>query len=68
MNLNKVFKNDVTYDNIKSHKKAGFHPLTLKNAFLEKPLGNGGQIGSPSLFRLTECKVKNSFFIKSCRE
>ena len=68
-NLNKVFKNDVTCENINSHKKAGFHPLTLKNAFLEKPHGDGDQIGSRSLFSLTECKMKKKiFFVKSCRE
>ena len=29
-NVNEIFRKDVTYDNIKSHKKskkAGFHPL-----------------------------------------
>ena len=26
-NFNKTFRKDVTYDNIKSHKKTGFHPL-----------------------------------------
>ena len=26
-NLNEIFRKDVTYDNIKSHKKPGFHPL-----------------------------------------
>ena len=27
-NLNEIFRKDVTYDNIKSHKKAGLHPLS----------------------------------------
>ena len=26
-NLNEIFRKDLTYDNIKSHKKPGFHPL-----------------------------------------
>ena len=26
-NFNEIFKKDVTYDNIKSHKKTGFYPL-----------------------------------------
>ena len=26
-NFNEVFRKDVPYDNIKSHKKAGLHPL-----------------------------------------
>ena len=26
-NFNEIFRKDVTYDNIKSHKKPGFHPL-----------------------------------------
>ena len=28
-----VFKKDVTYDNIKSHKKPGFHPLFRRYIF-----------------------------------
>ena len=37
-NFNKIFKKDVTYDNIKSHKKKtqGF-AIYLKKTFLEKP-------------------------------
>ena len=35
----------MTYDNIKSHKKAGPHPLS-ENTFLEKTTG-GGQINPP---------------------
>ena len=34
-NFNEIFSEDVTYDNIKSHKERGFHPLfrrhTAKN-------------------------------------
>ena len=26
-NFNEFFREDVTYDSIKSHKKQGFHPL-----------------------------------------
>ena len=26
-NFNEIFRKDVTYDNIKSHKKPVFHPL-----------------------------------------
>ena len=36
----KNFRKGVTYDNIKSHKKAGLHPLTIKNGFSEKSLSN----------------------------
>ena len=32
-NLNEIFKKDVVYDNIKSHKKAEFHPLPRKYIF-----------------------------------
>ena len=42
-NFNKTFRKDVSYDNIKSHKKQGF-TLSMKHAFLEKPQG---------LFKLT---------------
>ena len=36
-NFNKIFKKDVTYDNIKSHKKAQGFAIYLKKTFLEKP-------------------------------
>ena len=35
---NQVLRKDVTYDNIKSHKKQGF-TLSLENMFLEKRQG-----------------------------
>ena len=50
-NLNEVFRNNVTYEKIKRNKKAGLYPLTLKNAFSEKPQEDRGQVGTPSLFR-----------------
>ena len=31
-----IFRKDVAYDNIKSHKKPGFHP-PFKDTFFEKP-------------------------------
>ena len=34
-NFNEVFRKDVTYDNIKSHKKQGF-PFSLKKFISEK--------------------------------
>ena len=49
-NLNEIFRKDVRYDNIKSHKKPGFHPpavLGLK------------QIN----YRLTYLKRNTRFFI-----
>ena len=36
-NFNEIFRKDVTYDNIKSHKKPRF-PLSLEDKFFEKPL------------------------------
>ena len=33
-NFNVLSRKDITYDNIKSHKKPGLHP---KKLFLEKP-------------------------------
>ena len=33
--FNEVFRKDATYDNIKSHKEKGFHPL-LKRCIFEK--------------------------------
>ena len=34
-NFNEIFRKDVADDKIKSHKKAGFHPL-CRNTLLEK--------------------------------
>ena len=36
-NFNEIFRKVVTYDNIKSYKNPGFHPLD--DTFFEKPLG-----------------------------
>ena len=36
-NFNEVFRKNVVYDNIKSHKKTGFHPLTRKDLFRNPP-------------------------------
>ena len=35
--LNKIFRKDMAYDNVKSYKKAGFHPLSRSYIFVEKP-------------------------------
>ena len=32
-NFNEIFRKDVTYDNIQSHKKTGFHPLFRRYIF-----------------------------------
>ena len=37
-NFNEIFLKDVTYDNIKSRKKTGFHPLS-RRYILEKTTG-----------------------------
>ena len=41
-NFNEIFRKDVTYDNIKSHKKNQGFTLSLEDTFLEKQ--QGGQI------------------------
>ena len=33
MNFNDIFRKDVAYDNIKSHKKSRFYPLSRKHTF-----------------------------------
>ena len=33
LNLNEILRKDVTYDNIKSHKKSGTHPLSRRYIF-----------------------------------
>ena len=37
-NFNEIFRKNVSYDNIKSHKKQDF-TRALENTVLEKPLG-----------------------------
>ena len=41
----------MTYDNIKSHKKPGFH-LSLEDTLSKKPWGEGGQIDPPAILGL----------------
>ena len=33
MNLTEIFGKNVTYDNIRSHRKSGLHPLFRKHSF-----------------------------------
>ena len=40
-NFNGIFRKDVTYDNIKSHKKPGLHPLSRRYIF-GKTIGGVG--------------------------
>ena len=35
-NFHELFRKDVTYDNIKNHKKPGLYPLSVEDTFLEK--------------------------------
>ena len=37
MNFNGIFREDVTYDNIKSQKRPGLHSFSEKITFSEKP-------------------------------
>ena len=44
-NINYIFREDVTYDNIKSHKKTGLHPLFSRYIF--RKTTKGDQIDPP---------------------
>ena len=49
-NFNEIFRKDVTYDNIKSHKKPGFHPLFSRYIYRKTTRGRGergGQLDLP---------------------
>ena len=50
-NFNEIFRKDVTYDNIKSHKKPGFYPLFRRYIF-QKTTGKEGQIDPPAVLEL----------------
>ena len=45
ISIKKFFRKDVTYDNIKSHKKQGFHPLFRRCIFEKttRPQGEEGE-------------------------
>ena len=43
-NFNEIFRKDVTYDNIKGHKKVGFHPHFRRHIFGKVVLGLHGII------------------------
>ena len=45
MNFNEKLWKDVTYDNIKSHKKPGFRPL-FRSYIFQKPTGGWREVGS----------------------
>ena len=51
-NFNEICRKDVNYDNIKSHKKPGFHPLFRRNIF-RKTTGEVKLISSPAVLGLT---------------
>ena len=40
-NFNESLGKDMTYDNIKSHQKPGFHPLFRRNIFRKTTKGGG---------------------------
>ena len=50
-NFNEIFRKDVTYDNIKSHKNPGFHPLFRRCIF--RKTTRGGRIDLPAVLGLS---------------
>ena len=52
-NFNEIFRKDVTYDNVKSHKKPGLHPVSRRYIFgkATRGGGGGGQIDLPQSFK-----------------
>ena len=50
-NLNEILRKDVTYDNIKSYKNPGIHPLFRRYSFGKTARG-WGKI-NPSRFRVS---------------
>ena len=68
-NFNEIFRKDVNFDNIKSHKKTGFHPLFRRYIFRKTtggvqltPLPNPPP--NPSRFRVKIFKSKMLKFIR----
>ena len=54
-NFNEIFREDATYDNIKSHKKAGLHPLFRRCSF-RKTTGDSIKPSPPVFLGLKENK------------
>ena len=49
-NFNETFRKDVPYDNVKSHKKLGFHPLFRRYIFQKTTVE--GQLTPPAILGL----------------
>ena len=49
-NFNDIFREDVTYNNIKSHKKLGFRILSRRYTFRSGEEEGWGQIDTPAAF------------------
>ena len=66
-NFNKIFRKDVTYGNIKSHKKPGVHPLSRRYIF-EKTIGRGVKLTLPSLLRANNSKqtCRTQIYFETC--
>ena len=60
MNFNEIFRKDVTYDNIKIHKKTGSHPLFRKYIFRKSTAEV--KLTPPSLFRVNERNLCRKWF------
>ena len=54
-NLNEILRKDVTYDNIKSYKNPGIHPLFRRYSF-GKPQGGGVKL-TPAVLGLAKSKL-----------
>ena len=54
-NFNEISREDATYDNIKSHKKAGLHPLFRRYSF-RKTTGDSIEPSPPVFLGLKENK------------
>ena len=50
-NFNEIFRKDVTYNIVKSHKKTGLHPVCRRYIFGKVTRGGGGQIDLPQSFK-----------------
>ena len=55
-NFNEVFRKYVTYDNIKSHKKQGFHPLFRRNIYRKVTEGVKVTLPAPTFLGLKYTK------------
>ena len=57
MNFNEIFRKDVTFDNVKNHKKTGLYSLSRRNIFGKTTGRKVVNLAPPSCLRVNTFSV-----------